>query len=483
MKKTFAINIVLLIGLNLFVKAFYLLGIDRQFQMVLGTTDYGLYYKLLNFTLLFQFLNDFGIQNYTNRWVSQNRDGIEKNFNQFIGLKIFLSLLYSTCIVLFILIFEYEKFHFSLICHIAFNQILVSAVFFIRSIISGMGYYKSDSFLSILDRVLLIIFGAMILSYPNLKEYLNIQGFVWIQTFSIGICLLFAILFLLFKGIRFSWPVVDFISIVPIIKACIPFSMIYLFSTIYNKLDVFLIGKWLENGDEQAGIYAASMRIFEASSMVSLAFGSLLLAMFSVLYKDVEKLTELLKMSLNLLFAFTIAVVTSSCFYAKELMNLLYHQNNTYWEFIFCLVMLAFLPASMNYIFGALFQAIHKEKQLYMFYMLAGLISFILNIYLIRNLQLIGVAYVTVITHSFLFGIQIIYLQTKGFIQLKTIIWLKMLLLMLLAYCISSLLKSNIEDWRIGIVISLAGIMLVAILLKMIDLGDFIRLKSTVQST
>lgn len=98
---------------------------------------------------------------------------------------------------------------------------------------------------------------------------------------------------------------------------------------------MLLIGKWLENGDEQAGIYAASMRIFEASSMVSLAFGSLLLAMFSVLYKDEEKLTELLKMALNLLFAFTIALVMSSCFYAKEIMNLLYNQNNNYWEFIF----------------------------------------------------------------------------------------------------------------------------------------------------
>lgn len=91
MKKTFAINIVLLLGLNLFVKAIYLLGIDRQFQLVLGTTDYGLYYKLLNFTLLFQFINDFGIQNYTNRYVSQNRANIENNFNQLIGLKIILS--------------------------------------------------------------------------------------------------------------------------------------------------------------------------------------------------------------------------------------------------------------------------------------------------------------------------------------------------------------------------------------------------------
>lgn len=482
MKKTFAINIVLLLGLNLFVKAIYLLGIDRQFQLVLGTTDYGLYYKLLNFTLLFQFINDFGIQNYTNRYVSQNRANIENNFNQLIGLKIILSFLYTICIVLIILVFDYEKIQIALILHLVFNQILISAVFFIRSVISGLGYYKTDSFFSILDRVLLIVFGTLILWYPELKQYLSIQGFVWIQTISIGCCLVLALCFLLFKGIRTNWPTFHFMQLKPIIKACIPFSLIFLFSTVYNKLDVLLIGKWLENGDEQAGIYAASMRIFEASSMVSLAFGSLLLAMFSVLYKDVEKLTELLKMALNLLFAFTIALVMSSCFYAKEIMNLLYNQNNNYWEFIFCLVMLSFLPASLNYIFGALFQAIHKERQLFLFYMLAGIISFILNIYLIKSLQLIGVAYVTVITHSFLFGIQIIYLQQKQIIHLKSIFWLKMIFLMLMAYCVSSLLKSNIDDWRIGMSLSLVGILFLAILLKMIDLRDFIRLKSEVQS-
>lgn len=482
MKKTFAINIVLLLGLNLFVKAIYLLGIDRQFQLVLGTTDYGLYYKLLNFTLLFQFINDFGIQNYTNRYVSQNRANIENNFNQLIGLKIILSFLYTICIVLIILVFDYEKIQIALILHLVFNQILISAVFFIRSVISGLGYYKTDSFFSILDRVLLIVFGTLILWYPELKQYLSIQGFVWIQTISIGCCLVLALCFLLFKGIRINWPTFHFMQLKPIIKACIPFSLIFLFSTVYNKLDVLLIGKWLENGDEQAGIYAASMRIFEASSMVSLAFGSLLLAMFSVLYKDVEKLTELLKMALNLLFAFTIALVMSSCFYAKEIMNLLYNQNNNYWEFIFCLVMLSFLPASLNYIFGALFQAIHKERQLFLFYMLAGIISFILNVYLIKSLQLIGVAYVTVITHSFLFGIQIIYLQQKQIIHLKSIFWLKMIFLMLMAYCVSSLLKSNIDDWRIGMSLSLVGILFLAILLKMIDLRDFIRLKSEVQS-
>lgn len=482
MKKLFAVNIVLLIGLNLFVKALYLLGIDRQFQLALGVEDYGLYYKLLNFTLLFQFLNDFGIQNYTNRLVSQNRGGVEKHFNQLLGLKLMLSLIYVICIVLFIFLFEYEKFQLSLILHLAFNQILISAVFFVRSIISGLGYYKSDSFLSILDRVLLILFGALILWYPELSNYLSIEGFVWIQNISIGSCLVLAVGFLLYKGVRIKWPTFDKAQLMPVVKACIPFSLIYLFSTMYNKLDVLLIGKFLENGDEQVGIYAASMRIFEASSMVSLAFGSLLLAMFSVLYKDTDKLTELLKMALNLLFVFTIALVTTSCFYAKELMNLLYSQNNNYWEFIFCLVMLSFLPASLNYIFGALFQAIHKEKQLFLFYMLAGLISFVLNVYLIKSLQLIGVAYVTVLTHSFLFGIQIIYLQHKQIIQLNSTFWLKMLFLMIAAYCVSSLFKSNIEDWRIGMILSIGGILLLSVLLKMVDLNDFIRLKSGINS-
>lgn len=100
-------------------------------QLKLGTESYGIYFQLLNFTLLFQFINDFGIQNYTNRYVSQNRKTIHLEYKDFAGVKIILSIIYGLCILLFAFVLPLEAERVPILMHLAFNQVLVSGIFFL----------------------------------------------------------------------------------------------------------------------------------------------------------------------------------------------------------------------------------------------------------------------------------------------------------------------------------------------------------------
>ena len=54
------------------IKPFWIFGIDRTVQNMIGTEQYGLYYALFNFSFLFNIFLDLGITNFNNRNISQN---------------------------------------------------------------------------------------------------------------------------------------------------------------------------------------------------------------------------------------------------------------------------------------------------------------------------------------------------------------------------------------------------------------------------
>ena len=65
MQNRFIKNIIFLLFLNLLVKPFWILGIDREVQNLLGDASYGTYQALFNFSYLFYILLDLGITNFT----------------------------------------------------------------------------------------------------------------------------------------------------------------------------------------------------------------------------------------------------------------------------------------------------------------------------------------------------------------------------------------------------------------------------------
>ena len=94
MRKAFLTNILLLIFINALIKPLYLLGIDRNIQLITGTSQYGMFINILNFTIILQFISDFGLQNYTARFASQQKNIITSGIKNLFGFKILLSIIY-----------------------------------------------------------------------------------------------------------------------------------------------------------------------------------------------------------------------------------------------------------------------------------------------------------------------------------------------------------------------------------------------------
>src|ERR1044071_2723802 len=95
MQRKFVTNLALVITLNLLVKPFWILGIDRYVQIAVGPETYGFYYALFNFSFLLNILLDFGITNYNNKNISQHNHLLNKHLSSILVLRMMLALVFA----------------------------------------------------------------------------------------------------------------------------------------------------------------------------------------------------------------------------------------------------------------------------------------------------------------------------------------------------------------------------------------------------
>ncbi|NCU33261.1 MAG: polysaccharide biosynthesis protein, partial [Candidatus Moranbacteria bacterium] len=163
MRKKFLSNLLLLLFLNLLIKPFWILGIDRSVQNLVGAEDYGFYYVLFNFSFLFNILLDFGITNFNNRNIAQHNQLLNKHFSGIVIIKFLLAAVYTIITFSVGLIIGFSTKQLGLLGFLCFNQFLLSFILYLRSNISGLLLFRTESLLSVRDKTLMImICGALI---------------------------------------------------------------------------------------------------------------------------------------------------------------------------------------------------------------------------------------------------------------------------------------------------------------------------------
>ena len=181
-------NILFLISVNLMVKPFWIFGVDRVVQNKLGETEFGLYFALFNFSMFFQIINDFGIQNYNSRQIAREPGKLNAQLSSLISGKFLLSLLYVvvSLIAFYLLGYDWETLGPVFILLLV-NQVLISLIFYLRSNLAGLHKFKLDAFFSVLDKLLMIVFVGSILYFNVLNIPLTINNFILAQTLAFGL--------------------------------------------------------------------------------------------------------------------------------------------------------------------------------------------------------------------------------------------------------------------------------------------------------
>ncbi len=467
MQKKFITNLGFLLFLNLLIKPFWILGIDRSVQNTVGAEIYGQYYALFNFSFLLNILLDIGITNFNNKNIAQNNHLLNKHLSGIIVLRLMLAGFYFLISFFNGFIVGYEREQLTMLCLLLFNQVIISFILYLRSNLAGLHLFKTDSVISVLDRFIMIVICSVLLWGKITSSPFRIEWFIWSQTFAYIVTVIIALVILSGKAQlkRLSWNPVFFLMI---LKKSYPFAVLILLMTFYNRIDSVMIERMLPDGSKQAGIYAQAYRLLDAANMIAFLFAGLLLPIFSKMIKQKHAVNELLRLSYCLLVipAFIVGIV--SFFFRENFMTLLYKEHIKDSAIIFGLLMICFSAISTTYIYGTLLTANGNLKHLNLMASGGMLLNIVLNLILIPRYYAAGAAVSSLITQFATAFIQVL-LAYKIFKIKVDLRFSGILLLFLILAILISFYSSQLNHyWITNFLIAVIGCFTAALVLGML---------------
>lgn len=477
MQKKFVQNLLFLLILNFLVKPFWLLGIDRAVQNTVGNAEYGFYWALFNLSYIFQIFLDVGINSFNNRNIAQHHQLLSKYFSSVIVLKLFLSLIYIVLLFVVALLLGYGQRSMEILSFLALNQIIASYILYLRSNISALQYFKTDSIFSVLDRILMILLCSIALWGNINSNAFRIEWFVYIQTLSLSVTAIIAFVFVYKKTVYFRFRFNKSLFLL-ILKNSYPFAILTLLMSLYTRIDGVMIERILPDpvGKIQTGIYSQSYRVLDALNMIAFLFATLLLPIFSKMLKTKEDIRQLTSTSFSIFF-FPAIIVIIACFaYSNQIMDLLYHHSDEYSSKIFRYLILNFLSIGMVYIFGTLLTANGNLHFLNITSAIGMGINILLNFILIPRYQAFGAVMATLITQFVVSLVQVLKAVQffKFRIMLKKVL-ISLLFVIIMILTANYLLTSDIA-WYYGFFCILVFGSILLFLFRLIRLKVMLRL-------
>ncbi len=472
MNKKFLKNIIFLLFINLLIKPFWILGVDRAVQNLVGDTSYGLYLAISQFSYLFYILLDLGLTNFNNRNIAQNNQLLSKHFVGISQAKILLTILYFLVIFIIGWLIGYRGEQLKLLAIVGFNQVLLSFILYVRSNISALLLFKTDSILSVLDRVLMILICSFLLwsGFVPRADF-NIYSYIYAQTVSYVITLIIAVAIVLRHTgkltIRINIPFV-----IMIIKKSLPYALLVLLMSFYNRLEPVLIERILPDdiAASQAGVYARAWRLFDAGNNISYLFSVILLPLFAAIIKEKEDLQGLVKQSFSIMLSMTCIIAVLCIFYSHNFMEIMYpEQNNEEASTILKILMGSFVSISVTYIFGTLLTANGNLKYLNIVAACGVVINISLNFLFIPHFKAVGAAFTSLSVQFITCVIQFLIAKKVFNLRLGGGFWIRLFIFLAAISAITYLSTTLTLNWWASFGIAAGACVIIAFVTKMLD--------------
>ena len=404
MKREFLINIILLVIINLIVKVAYLFLIEVEVQNTVGPEAYGIFLALFNFAYLFQFINDPGLQSFNTTVIASGSGEVIAHFRKIMGLKLLLSLAFILAVMLAAYVVGYDDWEIrKLLLLVAVNQVLSTSYMFFRSNLSALGHYRHDTFISALDKLLMIIILGYLLNYH--RSELTITHFVLAQMAAFFLSIMVVIVMLWSKKLQLI-PQFSIGGSMEILRGAAPFALVLLLMASYNKMDGVMLERLLDDGAYHAGIYAASLRFMEAANMGAYLMAALLLPMFAAHHNDLESISQLSGIAIRLMLVYITIVCVVGISYRIPLMGI-YDAYDDQYNNLLIFHLLSFGCIAISYVYGTLLTATRRLRKMNYVLMIGLIVNLVLNLWLIPQLFAEGAAMATLTTQAIVMAGQV----------------------------------------------------------------------------
>lgn len=392
-----------LIILNLLVKPVWIFFIDRQVQNIVGFEEYGEYFAVLNLSYVLFFLADAGLSNMMNQRMSGN---LWVNVGQLLQLKFFLLLVYTG--ICFFAAWVSGIDQWEILLYVVIAQALASLFLFLRSIITAAQFFIADAWLSIIDKLLMVILcGALI--YTSLFGSLSLLLFLQIQTACTAIAIIISFLFILSKKLIVAEKKEE---IKKVFEQTFPFAIIILLMSLHYRLDGFLLERMNPNGAMEAGIYASAYRLLDAGNMIGYLSGSFLVPFIAKNQNEKKLVGQAVLFTGQGLLFLSMMAITFTMVFAGWMQQLLYHTSNDYNTLIIQLCMAALPGYYLVHVCGSVLTATSKFKLFTRVLFLSVAINAILNFILIPSYGALGSS-IAALVSQYTCGVALFFAASK----------------------------------------------------------------------
>jgi len=375
---------------------------------------------------LFNMVLDMGTTNFNNRNIARNNQLLDKHLSSYIILRLLLGLAYFVVIFAVALLIGYRGIQLRLLFWIGLNQFLNAFLLYVRSNISALLMFKTDSILSVTDKLLMILFCGLLLWGNLTDEPFRIEWFVWCQTVAYLITIAVALFIVLRKAnlhrLTWNWP-----FFVVIIKKSLPYALVTFLMACYYRIDSVMLERMLPdgNGAVQSGVYASAFRLMDTLAMIAYLFSVILLPLFSKMLKQREDVVPVVRTSFSLLTLFSVSAVVILYVYREPVIRMFYPDIAESSVAVFRLIIFGLIPIAMTYLFGTLLTANGSMKVLNLIAVVGIVINVTVNLLLIPRMQACGSAVASFCTQFVVSALQFVLAMRIIGIPLKSLPWLR----------------------------------------------------------
>ncbi len=368
-----------------------------------GVEGTGKYFFVVSFTTIFSIFVDLGLSSVLIRETAKKREMAGKYLGNILGAKVVLGALAYLAVVLVINIMDYPAATKFMVYLSGLVMLLDSFNVTFYAVFRGQQNLRYESMGVVISEILIIVFGgiSLILHAPlyflllalmsgSIFNFFFSSILLWRKT-EVRPCLCF-----------------DKTLLISLFKIAYPFALAGIFVKVYSYLDSVLLSKMV--GDVAVGFWSVAYKLTYAFQFIPMAFAAAAFPAMSAYF--VSDKTMLRKTFERLLFYLAIlAVPIAFGIFSLAEPIILKVYGVSYIPSVLPLQVAIFtvIFIFLNYPVSSLLNATDRQMTNTTILGVSMLINVVLNVILIPRLSYLGAAISTVISHTFLFIVGLIF--------------------------------------------------------------------------
>lgn len=409
-------NTSFMLSSNVFKKLVTLI-ITLVIARYLGVEKFGQLSFAMSFVVLFSIFVDFGAKVLINREIARNKKLVNTYVSNVLILKFFSSA------VMLILVHTLA----SLLSYSAETMILlyIASLIFISQSIgetfnSAFKAYERLKYIScsiVLQHVIKLVLAILIvLAGFGVKELL----LAFLVAEFLGLLMRFIFYHCCIHKFAFEWNT-EFSK--KLVRKSLPFGVAGLMMVLYDKIDIAMLSKMVNEPDAAIGLYSAAYTLVFTFEFIPLSIGAAVYSVASIAYlKNLNKFKVIYQKLVTYFFYLTIPLCIGTVILAEDIIGLFYGAEYAPAVLALQILIWSTLLKFQMYSFGIVLNSMNKEKVTMLATILSLITNILLNIILIPKYSFIGASIATVIAELIYFAIcfTVISLNLESFPLFRT---------------------------------------------------------------